>query len=226
MGKTSKTTSSSIPTNTSSTFSINGTPLVSTTISDGNIYSNYNLSKTQQSINDYVDNSLLDGLANVNTFSPETIQNLNDQLSAYTNSGIKTINNTYTPMIQNLENDIASRFGNFDNSIFMDNLNQIETKRSDAISDFAQNVEAKKNELIDDQLDNQYKFLSFLTDYQNQSFQNMLDAARLNLSNMSANNSYQSDLNDSGSSYSSKLSQTLALSKISNYLSKLGSNLL
>ncbi len=187
-----KTTKVEYPKTTSSSFSINGAPLVQTSIKGNNISSNYNFSQEQQELNSYVQNSLLTNLSNINTFLPETIQNLNSQVEAYKNSGIETINETYIPMIKDLQNDIASRFGNLDNSIFLDNLNGLENSRSKSINALAQDVEAKRNDLVNEELVNQYNYLNFLIDYQDQTFQNILKAIDLNASNLSVNNDYLS----------------------------------
>lgn len=191
MGKTSKV---EYPQATESSLSVNGMPLVQTSINGGSISSNYNFTPEQNAMNNYVQASLLTNVPKINTFLPQTIENLSLQVEAYKNNGVNTINELYPPMIKGLQNEVANRFGNLDNSIFMENLNGLETKRASAVSALAQDVEAKRNELVNDELQKQYDFLNFLTDYQNQTFQNMLNATQLNKSNLSLNNDYQTKI--------------------------------
>lgn len=228
MGKTSKstntTTASNFPTSTPSVLSVNGKPLVETGIKNNAFYSNFNYSPEEQAINKYVQDSLLSSLPNINTFLPETVANMDAQVEAYTKKGINTINDIYTPMIQSLQNNVASRFGNLDNSIFMDDLNGLESKRANAVSSLAEDVQSKRSELVNNELQNQYNYLNFLTGYQNQNFQNMLNATKLNQSNVSLNNQYQNNLYDylnSQSNTSSSLGN-INLSQLANTISKLG----
>lgn len=194
MGKTTKL---GYPTSSLSTITVNGLPLTTTSTDGTAIYADYNFSPDQTEINDYLETSLLNNLPKANTLSPETTDSINQQIKAYTNNGINSINEIYMPMIQKLENDVAKRFGNFDNSIFMDNLNGLESNRTKAVNALAEDVEAKRSDLVDNALDNQYKYLKFLTDYQNQIYNNMLDTLQLNKSNLSLNTDFLSSLYDS-----------------------------
>ncbi|MDD3237175.1 MAG: hypothetical protein PHV37_03680 [Candidatus Gastranaerophilales bacterium] len=193
MGKTSKT-SQMLPSATQSVTSVNGVPVVNSYIDGGTIYTNYNETPEQKALNSYAQNSLLENLPKVNTFLPETIQNLNSQIDAYTKKGAKSIDDIYSPMIKNLQNDSASRFGNLDNSIFLENLNSLESKRADSMATLAENIQSKRNELVNDELQNQYNYLSFLTDYLNNYQQNLYNMGKNNQSGLSTNNSYQTQL--------------------------------
>lgn len=229
MGKTSKssntTTTKSYPSSTQSVLSVNGKPLVETGIKNNTFYSNYNYSPEELAINKYVQDSLLNSLPKVNTFLPETIANMDSQLEAYTKKGVDTINDIYTPMIQSLQNNVASRFGNLDNSIFMENLNNLESKRANAVSSLAEDVQSKRSELVNNELQNQYNYLNFLTGYQNQSLQNVLNATKVNQSNLSLNNDYQSNLYDYLNNQSSVPSSfgNVNLSQLVNNFAKLNS---
>lgn len=220
MGKTSKTTSLNSP--AKSVVSINGKSLVETSIDGGNIYSSFSLNPEQEFAYNYAQKSFSENLPSVNVFSNDTINNLNKQVDAYTQRGLNTINSTYTPFIKNLENNVAARFGNLDNSIFLDNLNNIESNRAEAMTAFAQDVEAKRSELVDGELENRYNYLSFLSDYQNQVFDNLLSASNYSLSALSENNSYQNNLNNYLNKTTSKsAASTLnGLSTVANYLGK------
>ena len=109
-------------------------------------------------------------------------------------------------MLDDLKTDIASRFGNFDNSIFMDNLNSIESNRADSINNLAQDVLAKRDELINNELAQRYTYLGFLQDIQNQVNSNILNYASATRANSSSGNDYNARAyaanNASGSTFS------------------------
>ncbi len=220
MGKTTKTETKYLPSTSQSVITINGKPLVSTSIKNNTIYSKYYYSPEEEALNKYIQQSLLSSVPKLNTFLPETIDNMNRQVEAYTQQGLETIKDVYTPMITKLENDIASRFGNFDNSIFIDSIKGLEDSRAKAVSALAGDVLSKRNELENNELQKQYNYLSFLTGYQNQSFQNMLNASKLNQSNLSLNNDYLSNYVASNNSKSSGNS-SLNWNQLSSYLSYL-----
>ncbi len=217
----SKVSSVEYPTYSGSSVSIGGSK-ATTGLSNGVLTSNYQMSDNEQAIYDYAMKTLLESLPTVNTLSPETQQSLQSQLNAYTNKGIDSINQIYTPMISDLQNDVASRFGNLDNSIFTDNLNQIESNRSDAISSFAQDILAKQSELEDAQLNRQYSFIDLLTGVSDNIYSNALNAISTALGSSSNANSYNSNLynalykqylsnNTSGSQLASSLGNALGL---------------
>lgn len=93
-------------------------------------------------------------------------------------------------MLKDLKTDVASRFGNFDNSVFMDNLNAIESNRAYAISNLAQDITAKRSELINNELSQRYTYLNFLQDIQNQTNSNILNFANSSQANSNSGNSY------------------------------------
>lgn len=192
MGKQTK--SVSYPSNTKSITNINGMPVAESYIKNGTMYSNYYSTPQQQELDNYINNAISSALPQLNSFLPETIEAMNKEMEAYTQKGVNYINNLYTPMIQKVQNDSAARFGNLDNSIFLDNLNKIESKRSDAMSSFTQDVQSKQNQLANNELQKQYNYLNMLMNYQNQNLQNAYNAARLNQSNLSMNNAYQNNL--------------------------------
>ena len=147
MGKRSST-----PSYSGGTININGQNKVKTYKKDNNIITNYKMSGAEKQAYDYAQKSFADSLQSVNVFDDDTKKNLQSQVDAYTLNGQKLINNTYTPLLESLKTDIASRFGNFDNSVFLDNLNSIESKRADSINSLAQDVLAKQDELVKNEL--------------------------------------------------------------------------
>ena len=185
MGKSSK-----YPSYSGGAVSINGTPVAKVTKKNNLVTSDYYMPETEKGLYDYSQESLLSSLPEINVFSKATQNDINTQVNAYKNRALQDINNTYNPMIDNLKNDIASRFGNFNNSVFMDNLNSIESNRALAMSDLAQDVEAKRNELYDNELANRYNYLNFLNNLRNQINNNILNYLNAAQSNSSSGNNY------------------------------------
>lgn len=174
----------------SGSVSVNGQNVANTYKKGNTVYSNYNMSDAEKGIYDFAQNSFLQNLPNVNVFSPETQASMQNQLNAYTQKGLDTINSLYTPMIDNLKTDIASRFGNFDNSVFLDKLNTIESKRADSMSDLAQDILAQQSNLINDELSRRYTYLNFLGDIQNQINSNIMNYIGLAQKNSASGTSY------------------------------------
>lgn len=174
--------------------SINGNPKATANFQGGMLNSNYNMNEYEKAIYEYSQSALAQMLPQLNTFSPEVMNAMQQQLGAYQNQGINMINQTYTPMISNMKNDIASRFGNFDNSMFMNNLNSIESKRADAVSGFAQDVLARQSQLMSEEMNRRYGLAEFMASMQGLPLQNansFLDKA-LNSANQA--NSYNNNL--------------------------------
>lgn len=186
MSKTSKTKTY----NPSSTITINGQVKSSAQSTKNGATASYNMDPYEQAAYNFAQKSFYENMPNINVFSDDTVKNLNNQVNAYLNQGINTIQNTYTPMIREMQNDIARRFGNVNNSIFMDNLNDIESQRAAAMSNLAQNIEAKRSELVNNELSNRYNYLSFLNNYQNQAYNNMLSTLGLSNNLLNTNNSH------------------------------------
>lgn len=161
------------------TFSVNGNEIVKTKVRGGKTSTNMNLSDEEQALLNYTNQNLLSGLENINVFSDNVQKNIKDQVKAYTNQGIKTINQTYKPMFRELRNDIASRFGNLDNSVFMDNLNSIESNRADAIENLTQNILAKQAELYDQEMNYRYNYLNQLSSVNQNINSNILNYLQL-----------------------------------------------
>ncbi len=212
--------SSKYPSFSSGTISVNGSDKASTYKQGNNIISNYNMSADEKRAYDYAQKSFADSLSKVNIFDEDTQKNLQSQLNAYTLNGQKMINEMYTPMLDNLKTDIASRFGNFDNSIFMDNLNSIEENRAESMNNLAQDVLAKRDELINNELSQRYTYLGFLQDVQNQMNSNILNYVSGSQANSSAGNSYNAQAYAANQSRSSSLGNYANLA--SGVLSSMG----
>lgn len=184
MGKSSKYSTG--------TINLNGQTKAQTYKKGNNVISNYNMSDAEKRAYNYAQNSFANSLPSINVFDADTQKNLQSQLDAYTLQGQKMVNSIYTPMLNNLKTDIASRFGSFDNSAFMDNLNAIESNRADAINNLAQDITAKRSELINNELSQRYTYLNFLQDIQNQTNSNILNFANSSQSNSNSGNNFNS----------------------------------
>lgn len=200
MGKSSK-----YPSYSSGTINVNGSTKSTTYKNKNNVITDYNMSDDEKRAYDYAQKSFADSLSKVNVFDEDTKKNLQSQLDAYTLNGQKIINNMYEPMLDDLKNDIASRFGNFDNSVFMDNLNSIEANRAESLNNLAQDVLAKRDELIGNELAQRYTYLGFLQDVQNMMNSNILNYASSSRSNSSSGNSYNAQAYSANSSSGSTL---------------------
>ncbi len=184
MGKSSKASFSS------GTVNVNGQTKASTYKRGKNVVTDYYMSPDEKRAYEYAQKSFADNLPQLNVFDENTQKNLQNQLNAYTAQGQKAINNMYKPMLENLKTDIASRFGNFDNSVFMDNLNNIESKRSDSMSTLAEGIMAKQSELVNDELSRRYNYMNFLQDIQNQANSNIFNFGGMSQANSSAGTSF------------------------------------
>lgn len=188
MGKTSQ--APSYPSYSGGTIKVNGQKIASARKKGDNIYTSYKMPQVERSIYDYAQNALVSSLPNINVFSPEVQQGINSQLDAYRNQGMQSIENMYTPILNNLKNDMASRFGNLNNSMFMDNLNHIESNRAAAISNLAQNILAQRDNLYNQELSRRYNYLNTMNSLQNQITDNIFRYLNAAGQNSSAGNSY------------------------------------
>lgn len=189
MGKFSK---SSSPQVIGGNISINGQSKANTSYQNGQLVTNYNMSPIEQDTLNYTQSQIRNNLENINVFSPKTMDSIYKELNAYKLQGINDINATYSPMLQELQENVASRFGNLDNSVFMDNLNSIESKRADAISDLATNLQSKQSSLINNELANRYNYLNYLNNIQNSINSNMLNTINASRNSSQVVNNKQS----------------------------------
>ncbi len=191
MSKSNKT----IYYNPSSSIKLNGEDKAGIKVSPWGTSGYYNMDDDEQKTFDYAGEQFALNLPELNVFDADTQKKFDNQVQNYINKGVEDINDVYTPILNDLQNDIASRFGNLDNSIFMDNLADIEDSRADAISALSQDVQTYRQDLINNELANRYEYLDYLNNYRQQLLSNVLNAmgASQNLSNLS--NSYYSTLN-------------------------------
>lgn len=201
--------------NPTGSFSIAGGP--SANYKNGN--TTLNLTQAQQDAYKFAQNSFAENLGSINTFSPEVYEQLKSQVNAYRNNALQELNDNYTPMIKNTQNDSAKRFGNFDNSVFLNNLNTLENNRAKAMAAISQNVAAKENELIREQLQDRYDYLNFLNSYQNQILNNALSIAAMATSAADLNGKYKNISQNANANNTSQMAAIMA--QIGNIASKL-----
>lgn len=189
----SKVSSADYPKYSSSAINLGGST-AETGVTNGVLTSSYNMSDSESAIYNYALDTLASILPQLNIFDSSTLSSIKSSVDAYKDSGLQAINEMYNPMINSLENDIVSRFGNLDNSIFTDNLNNIEAKRADAVSSFAQDILAKQSELESDELTKRYALAEFLTGISNNTYKNALNAISTALGGSASANNYNNDL--------------------------------
>lgn len=187
MGKKSK-----YPEYSTGTITVNGKN-VSTTQRDKNnnvVSSNYNMSSAEKKIYDSIQSGLNTSLNNLFTISDSQKKEWNNQLNAIKNQGIEEIESIYTPMETDLKNDIASRFGNYDNSIFLDNLNEITDKKAKAVADLSDSILSTQNDLYSEELKNRINTITLLNNLNSAMNNNILNFTSAAGSNANSGNSY------------------------------------
>lgn len=209
MSKTTKTTAQSYV-NPSSSVNVSGGP--NATYNRGN--TNYTLSAEQQKAFDYAQKAFTEGLKAINVFSQDTQKQLANQVDAYKQNALNELNTLYTPMLKSVREDSARRFGNLDNSVFLDNLKGVEENRANALSNLAQSITAKQNDLISEELQNRYNYLNFINSYQNQVLNNALGFSNLANATAGLNGQYLTqNAKNSGNSLNDLLAVASIVSK-------------
>lgn len=218
MGKFSK---SSSPQVIGGNISINGQSKADTSYKDGNLVTNYSMSPYEEQTLNYTQSQILDNLKNINVFSPTTMDSIYKELDAFKTQGINDINEMYTPMLQELQENVASRFGNLDNSIFMDNLNSIESKRADAISDLALNLQNKQSSLINNELSNRYNYLNYLNNLQNSINDNIMNTINASRNSSQVVNNTSSSKNSFNSYADLLINAASSFNPVTSFVSNL-----
>ncbi|MBP3820892.1 hypothetical protein J6G99_04525 [bacterium] len=209
MGKTSK-----YPAYSSGSVQLNGRT-VSTAQKVGNdVRTNYNMDNDEKEIFSNIKSGMNNTLKNFNNISDSQRTQWGEQLNALKAQGIEQLNDIYNPMQENLKNDIASRFGNFDNSVFMDNLNNIMNKKSKAIADLSNDIMSVQNNLYTQELNNRMNTISFLSGLNTDLNNNMLNYMNAASANARAGNTYNAQ------AYSA-----LGRNNLNNYMNLAGSAL-
>ena len=195
MGKKSK-----YPKYSTGSVDINGQSIATAQKNKKNtINSSYTMSDTEKAIYDGIQENLATSLQDLFTISDETQQKWDQQIDSLKQSGINEINSIYDPMQTALKNDIAARFGNLDNSVFMDNLNNITNNKAQAVADLSESLLQAENDMYTTELTNRLNYISLLSGLNTTMNNNMLSFMQLANANSSSGNSYN------GNSYQASL---------------------
>lgn len=199
---------SKYPSYSAGAVTINGKNVASVSKKKNKVTSSYNMGDTEQSIYAGIQDNLNSSLKNLYSISDEKQQQWNDEIGAYRRAGIKEIDSIYTPMVNNLRDNIASRFGNLDNSVFMDNLNSITDKQAQAVSDLSDSLLTKQDEMYTTELKNRMNYITLLSNLNTAMNNNMLSYMQMAQGNSQSGNNYNSNAHK-GSSSDNSLYSTL-----------------
>lgn len=161
--------------------------------------------------------ALADILPSINTIDATTKNAINSEIEAYMQSGVNNINNEYNSELSDLQDNSASRFGNLDNSMFLDGLGNLQNERASAVGDFANQAQSKEADLVSNALDKNYSYVDLLTQIINDYYNNA-DTLSKTYSNLKSSNTSSSSSSSSGNS-----SPILSNSDIKTILSTLSS---
>ncbi|MCQ2789942.1 MAG: hypothetical protein MJ229_06155 [bacterium] len=151
--------------------------------SDGNLFSSYTSTPDESRIYSYALQTLANALPSVNVFDKNTIDEIQQSVDAYRDKGINSINSMYNSALTDLKNDAVSRFGNLDNSIFANSLNDIEASRANAVSSFAQDVLSRASDLKNEELSRRYALIDALQGLSDRIYNKAINAINLSRGN-------------------------------------------
>lgn len=184
-------------------------------VSSTNSTISQNASDYKSEIYDYALSALSSLLPNINTVDSESQSDISSVLDSYTQSGVEDINKYYNSELYDMETDSASRFGNLDNSIYLDNLSGLSSERSDAVNSFEQDVQTMQSDLTSDVIDQNYTYADLLCDIINDYYSNSSTSANIySLLNKGTSNSSSSSSSSSGISTSTVKSLISGLSSL------------
>lgn len=210
---------SKYPSYSAGTVTVNGNTVSTSSKKKNNVTSSYNMSDVEKSIYDGIQDNLASSLANLYTISDEKQKQWNDELDAYKKAGMEEIEGIYTPMVNDLRDNIAARFGNLDNSIFMDNLNTITDKQSEAVADLSESLLTKQDELYNEEMRNRMNYITLLSNLNTAMNNNILSYMQMAQSNSASGNNYNKNAYQANGSSSS-------LNGLYSTIGNLGSNFL
>ena len=195
MGKKSKA-----PSYSSGSVVVNGRTVATSNKSGNNISTHYNMSDAEKNIFNSIQQGMNSGLTNLFNISDTERKQWDNQLNAPKEQGIENINSIYSPMENSLKNDIASRFGNLDNSVFLDKLNAITNNKAKAVASLSNNLAATQNDLYTEELNNRMNTLSLLNNINTALNNNILNYTNAAAANSAAGNSYNQAMMQQNSS--------------------------
>ncbi len=185
MGKSSK-----YPSYSGGKVNINGTNVSKTSRSGNSVNSDYTMNSNEKKIYNSVQNNMANVLQDLFTISAPERTEWQNQLSAMKNVGIQKINDIFNPLQISLKNDVASRFGNLDNSVFLDRLSSITDSKSKAVADLSNNLALAQNDLYNQEIQNRLNLLALLDGLNNSINNNILSYLGLANQNSNSGNQY------------------------------------
>ena len=185
MGKSSK-----YPSYSGGAVSINGKNVSKTSKSGNSVNSEYTMNENEKNIYNSVQNNMANVLQDLFTISAPERAEWQNHLSAIKNVGIQKINDIFNPLQINLKNDVASRFGNLDNSVFLDRLSSITDNKSKAVADLANSLALAQNNLYNQEIQNRMNLLALLDGLNNSINNNILSYLGLANQNSNSGNQY------------------------------------
>ena len=212
MGKTTK-----YPKYSGGSININGREVASHSSDNGNIRSSYNMSDSERNIYDSIQSNLSNSLGNLFNISDNQRNEWQHQLNAMKNQGIQNINDIYTPMQNSLKNDIASRFGSLDNSVFLDKLNSIVNSKAKAVADLSNNLAIEQSNLYSHEIQNRINLINMLDSLNNSFNSRIMDYLGMAKTNSNAGNQYYQQ------AYKNNLDNSW-LNQAMNYQQQIGKN--
>lgn len=208
MGKKSK--KPSYPEYSGGSVVVNGRTVASASKQGNNIVTNYQMSNYEKNMFNALEKGMSDSVSKLFDITDQQKTAWNEQLNALKAKGVKNINDIYTPIETDLRNDIANRFGNLDNSVFMDKLNDITDKKSDAVASLSNSLAATEQDLYTNELNNRMNTISFLNNLHSGMNNNILNYTNAASTNAMSGNSFNTQ------AYQAQSGNTL--SGIGNYI--------
>jgi len=192
MGKSSK---SSYPNYSSGSVTVNGREIAKATKNnDGTVSSSYYMTPDEKKFYDGVQSNLTNSVYNLFNITDSDKKKWNETLDVYKNQGIDEINNIYTPMQTALKNDVASRFGNIDNSVFLDRLENITDNKAKAVASLSNSIIEKQNELYTNEMKNRMNYISLLSGLNEGMNSQIFNYMNMAKSNAESGNNYSSNM--------------------------------
>ena len=201
---------SKYPSYNSGTVTINGKKVASVSKKNGSINSKYKMSKNEKKLYKNIQKNLNSSLKNLNNFEADK-KLWEKQLNAYRENGIKEINSIYTPMETSLKNDISGRFGNLDNSVFLNKLANITDNKAQAVASLSNSLQEKQDQLYSKELANRLNYITLLSGLDTNMNNRILSMLGQANSNSAAGNAYSANAYSSNSNNTSFLSDALAI---------------
>ena len=187
MGKSS---GAKYPSYSGGAININGKNVAKISKNGNSINSDYYMGETEKKIYDSIQDNMSERLNSLLDISDPLREQWQNQLNAMQNTGIQNINDIYTPLQNNLKNDIASRFGNLDNSIFLDKLGAITNDKSKAMADLTNNLLTAQNDLYKQEILNRINVLALLDNLNNSINANILNYLEMAGQNANSGNQH------------------------------------